>query len=84
MPHFIIDCSESIFLRMKGDPVGALNDITKSIALDPKNAEAYCNLGLVHLSKGNTAEGNSYLDKCYSRNPELRSRFEKLAREIKR
>lgn len=70
--------------RMKGDLDGAMNDIAKSIALDPKNAEAYCNLGLVHLSKGNTAEGNLNLDKCYLRDPELRSKFEKLARETKR
>jgi lipoprotein NlpI len=60
-----------------------LADINKSIALDPKNAEAYCNLGLVYLSQANSAAAKLNFDKCYSLDAELESKFEKLARETK-
>ena len=69
---------------MKGDLNGALADVNRSIALDPENAEAYCNLGLTRLSQGNETEANMNFKKCYDLDGKLRSKFEKMANEIKR
>jgi tetratricopeptide (TPR) repeat protein len=70
--------------RIKGDLDGALADVNKSISLDAKNGEAYCNLGLIYLSQGNGSAAKLNFDKCYSLDNELRPKFEKLAHEIKR
>jgi Flp pilus assembly protein TadD len=69
---------------MKGDLDGAFADVNRSIALDPKNAEAYCNLGLIYIAQGNSAAANLNLDKCYSLDAELKSKFEKLAGATKK
>jgi lipoprotein NlpI len=61
-----------------------LADINKSLALDPKNAEAYCNLGLVSLTQGNQADGNQNLEKCFRLDGTLRPRFEAAAKNIKK
>jgi tetratricopeptide (TPR) repeat protein len=68
----------------KGDVDGALADITKSISLDSENAEAYCNLGLARLTQNKVAEAKQSSDKCYGLDENLRARFEKLARQVKR
>ena len=69
--------------RAKGDLDGATFDINKSIALDPNNAEAYCNLALVYLTKHDNEAAKKSFSKCDSIDASLRSRFETLAREIR-
>jgi tetratricopeptide (TPR) repeat protein len=61
---------------------GALEDVSKSIALNPKNAEAYCNLAIVNLSLRHTANARSNFDKCYAIDATLKPKFEALASEL--
>jgi Tfp pilus assembly protein PilF len=69
--------------RIKGNLEGALTDINKSIALDPKNAEAYCNLGLAQLSQGQDSQATLSFNRCYDLDGKLRPKFEKQAKGIK-
>ena len=63
--------------------MGSRSAYKQALARDPKDAEAYCNLGLIYLAQGSSAAANLNLDKCYSLDAELKSKFENLAREPK-
>lgn len=48
----------------RNDDQLAIKDYTKAIALDNRLAEAYYNLGIVHMKKGNRAAGMANLSKA--------------------
>jgi lipoprotein NlpI len=64
--------------------IGALADLNQSISLDPKNAEAYCNFGLVYLTQSKDTEANANFTKCYQLDGKLKAGFEKMAGELKK
>ncbi len=57
-------------LRAK-DPVTAAREFRKALALDPKNTEAYTDLGIITFFQGNFRQASTYLRKALSLNPSL-------------
>ena len=58
-------------LQQTGDAEGAAAQFSKVIELDPNIAHAYYGLGLIEMSRGNTAEGQRLVSKARQMEPSL-------------
>src|SRR5437660_796308 len=66
-----------------GDLDGAIADYTKAIEIDPRDAQAYENLGLALLTKGKDQEAEQDFKKAIELDATLKPEIEKLSNEIK-
>ena len=63
---------------------GASADYTKAIELDPKQALAYLNRGLLLMLQGKEAEANKDFEQCLRISGGLKASLESRIKEIKR
>ena len=73
--------SWGVYLYRTGEIEQAIDKLKKSIELQPKNADAYYTLGLIHLKKKDYIKAEQYAKKAYSQNyplPYLRDKLKEL------
>jgi tetratricopeptide (TPR) repeat protein len=52
----------------------ALRDSEIVVKLDPATPNAYCNVGFAHYALGHDAEGRTFLNTCYQKDPDPQTR----------
>ena len=62
-----------------GSNAGAIQMLRKAVTLNPKYAEAHCELGRVLAQAGETKEAMAELDKSIELNPDLAQSYYQLA-----
>jgi tetratricopeptide (TPR) repeat protein len=66
-----MDFKRGLAALKAGAPATATNDFLKVLALDPKNAEAYADLGVVAFLQRNYSQASGYLSRALAIDPSL-------------
>jgi tetratricopeptide (TPR) repeat protein len=70
-PPFMTTCARRLEYLKANDPNSAAKEFEAVLALDPKNAEAYANLGVIAFFKHDYKNASQYLRKALAIEPAL-------------
>ena len=82
-PHSRFYDDRGNLLAQKGDVEGAFADLSRAIEIDPKNAKAYGDRGIVRLMRGEDAAAELDFKTCFELDRALESQFKAAANQIK-